>query len=86
VTFNATNTGLLPHELKIFPANPDPLPTTSKGDVDETQVQPVGAVAVLAPGRSAQKTISGLAPGTYYLVCNLPGHYAAGMSTVFKVN
>ncbi len=32
----------------------------------------------IAPGASSGVTLT-LAPGRYELVCNLPGHYAAGM-------
>ncbi|HEX9889965.1 MAG TPA: multicopper oxidase domain-containing protein [Nitriliruptorales bacterium] len=39
----------------------------------------------LAPAESATLDISTLAPGTYTLVCTIPGHEAAGMSTTLTV-
>ena len=35
-------------------------------------------------GRTGQMTVS-LRPGTYMLVCNAPGHYAAGQHITFNV-
>ena len=39
-----------------------------------------GAGQGIRPGSSGWVTLT-LAPGHYELVCNLPGHYAAGMHT-----
>ena len=38
----------------------------------------------MQPGATKALTLD-LKPGTYLLVCNLPGHYAAGMWTVLTV-
>ena len=38
----------------------------------------------VAPGASSWVTLT-LAPGRYELVCNFPGHYAAGMYTQLTV-
>lgn len=52
--------------------------------VPEDQVKVAGETGELAP--NATKTLElNLAPGTYELICNLPGHYAAGMVASFTV-
>jgi len=38
----------------------------------------------LEPGKWGSLTVT-LPPGKYLLICNLPGHYGAGMSTEFAV-
>jgi uncharacterized cupredoxin-like copper-binding protein len=38
----------------------------------------------VAPASSSWTTVT-LAPGRYELVCNIPGHYAAGMYTQLTV-
>jgi len=43
-----------------------------------------GEVPELDPGKSGTLSVS-LQPGTYLLLCNQPGHYEAGMWTVFTV-
>ena len=45
----------------------------------------VGAVAELAAGQSKKLTLN-LVAGHYVLICNVPGHYAAGMYQDFNVN
>lgn len=52
--------------------------------VDEDAAGHLGEVAELEPGQSGGLTLT-LKPGTYILYCNIPGHYAAGMWTVFTV-
>jgi uncharacterized cupredoxin-like copper-binding protein len=37
------------------------------------------------PGTSATLDLRGLAPGTYAVVCDLPGHRAAGMETTLVI-
>jgi uncharacterized cupredoxin-like copper-binding protein len=44
----------------------------------------LGETKELPPNASEQLTVN-LAPGTYLLICNIPGHYAAGMATPLSV-
>ncbi|MHB1235041.1 MAG: plastocyanin/azurin family copper-binding protein [Microbacteriaceae bacterium] len=39
----------------------------------------------MAPGASSWVTLK-LAPGRYEIVCNLPGHYSAGMYSELTVS
>ncbi len=52
--------------------------------VDEDAAGHLGEVAELEPGASGSLTLT-MKPGTYILYCNIPGHYAAGMWTLFTV-
>jgi uncharacterized cupredoxin-like copper-binding protein len=86
VNFKATNGGTVAHELVVLKTDKDPksLPTKADGGIDEAASNSVGEVSDLEPGKSGSTTLN-LAAGRYVLVCNLPGHYAAGMATAFTV-
>ncbi len=95
VSFVATNMGSLNHELLIVPLSGNQIvgtrPIQSDGTVDETgslgeasNTCGAGAGEGIAPGSSSWVTMT-LAPGRYELLCNLPGHYAAGMYTQITV-
>ncbi|HXY92731.1 MAG TPA: sulfocyanin-like copper-binding protein [Acidimicrobiia bacterium] len=83
VTFDVTNQGKIAHEFVLFRTDlpADALPVNKKGDVNEQapQLQSVAdSGSDLKPG--ASRTLHAtLTPGHYVAVCNLPGHYAAGM-------
>ncbi|WP_153504850.1 sulfocyanin-like copper-binding protein [Cumulibacter manganitolerans] len=95
VSFAATNTGRLPHELVVLPL-PTGQPagertTGADGRVDETGALGEasaacadGAGAGIPPGASSWTTLQ-LPPGRYELICNYPGHYLAGMHTMLEV-
>jgi uncharacterized cupredoxin-like copper-binding protein len=83
-TIGLTNDGTIGHELVLFetdlPANG--LPTDANGEVEEespllTNVGDSGAA--LRAGGTKSFTTTSLAPGHYVALCNLPGHYQAGM-------
>ncbi len=57
---------------------------TKKHRVDEKQLQSLGEVEDLAPGADGELKAE-LEPGTYLLLCNLKGHYEAGMQAVLTV-
>ena len=50
----------------------------------EKQVKMLGEVADLQPNMSKVLEVA-LMPGSYLLVCNVPGHYGAGMAVPFTV-
>lgn len=82
VTFSVDNAGTVPHEFVVIRRN-KPAGALLKGArADETGN--VGETGDLQPGEA--KTIRlDLKPGHYALICNLPGHYAAGQHTDFTV-
>jgi uncharacterized cupredoxin-like copper-binding protein len=88
VTFDVTNLSRsIVHEMIVVAVeNPNaPLPYDySTGQIPEKQVKMLGETEEMEP--NAEKTISlDLKPGNYLLICNVPGHYAAGMWTPLTV-
>ncbi|MFD1554698.1 plastocyanin/azurin family copper-binding protein [Paraburkholderia silviterrae] len=73
------------HELVVLKTDlADNALPVNKGQVPEHQLRKVGEVEDIAPGKSKHMSFS-LAPGHYVLICNKPGHYAAGMHTTLAV-
>lgn len=88
IHFDVTNwsRGMI-HELLVVNVDkPDaPLPYNyAQAKVDEDQVKVLGDTDNLEPNASASLDVT-LTPGTYMLICNVPGHYAAGMATPLTV-
>jgi uncharacterized cupredoxin-like copper-binding protein len=52
--------------------------------VDEDKAGDKGEVSEFDPGKSGALTVN-LKPGKYLLICNVPGHFAAGMWSPFEV-
>lgn len=88
-TFTIVNDGTIEHEVVFMRTDIDSgaLPTTAKGAAIESRiVAPVAAMKEM-PGHHGTHVHAGkrkkikvrLPRGQYALVCNLPGHYAAGM-------
>jgi uncharacterized cupredoxin-like copper-binding protein len=78
VTFAVKNTGATTHGLAIVPA-----PAKAPGGMlDESAFAAKGKE--LAGGESDTVTAD-LKPGSYQLVCFLPGHFAAGQKLDFQV-
>ena len=88
VTFTAYNRSAdLVHEMIVLKlADPHaPLPYVSSDfKVNEDAAGHLGEVSELDPGKSGSLTLK-LDPGTYMLLCNVPGHYMAGMWTTITV-
>jgi uncharacterized cupredoxin-like copper-binding protein len=88
VRFDVTNwsRGMLHEVLVVAVDNPQaPLPYDySQGKVVEDQVKVSGDTGDLQPGASYTLDVT-LMPGSYLLICNVPGHYAAGMVTPLTV-
>ncbi len=88
ITFSVLNTSDdTIHEMVVvklsdvngtLPFNPE------ESRVDEELMNGFGEVAELEPGTRGQLTVT-LEPGTYVLVCNIPGHYSSGMWTILTV-
>lgn len=88
VTFKVTNaSGSSEHEMLVVPISgmQTPLPyNAAENRADEQALHSVGEVAELDPGKSGELTVD-LKPGLYALLCNIPGHYGAGMWRVIAV-
>jgi len=89
VTFHVKNVSkeTIHEMIVVFLTDPGaPLPyIEDQNRVDEEKVIDKGEVSELDPGKSGSLTLN-LAPGTYLLICNVPGHYAAGMWTELTVS
>lgn len=75
------------HEMIVLQLDKpgEPLPyMADEQRVDEEAVGDKGEVSELDPGQSGSLTVN-LQPGPYLLICNVKGHYAAGMWTEFTV-
>lgn len=96
VTVVLRNAGSRPHELLVMPLAPgqaigqravgadDRISETGKtGEVSPVCPTDTGVDGTV-PGGSSQVTLT-LAPGSYEIVCNLPGHYRAGMYATLTV-
>ena len=73
----ATNKGKTPHTLALLKTNADPSKLPKRGD-NVSEKTSIGEIPPLVPGESATHTFD-LKPGKYVMVCNVPGHYDAGM-------
>ena len=84
VTFDVKNAGAMKHELVILRTTK---PAAQLGKANAARVSEaghVGEVGDLAAGASGTTSVK-LDPGHYVLVCNLPGHWMAGMRTDLTV-
>lgn len=95
VSLRVANTGALTHELVVLPLAGDDRPGQRVVGPDET-VAETGSLGEASTNCGANAgdgidpagvswTTLTLQPGRYELVCNLPGHYAAGMYTELDV-
>jgi uncharacterized cupredoxin-like copper-binding protein len=87
-TFTVTNNGTMEHEFVVLKTDvaADALPLQPDGTAVEenADIQHIGELESLQPGETKTLTLS-LALGNYVLLCNLPGHYQAGMVASFEV-
>jgi uncharacterized cupredoxin-like copper-binding protein len=89
VTFELENTADQVHEFVVVATSlgADDLPVGDDGDVDEegaADIEVVDEVEDVDGGATATLAVD-LDAGNYVLFCNLPGHYARGMTTGFQV-
>jgi uncharacterized cupredoxin-like copper-binding protein len=85
-TFNISNAGPSTHEFVVIKTDdaPDALPVQN-GSVDETGLTIVDENEGVPPSTTADLTVN-LDVGKYVIICNVPGHYEAGMHTAFTVS
>lgn len=88
ITFEVTNLSRsIVHEIIVVAvenANAPLLYDYSTGQIPGKQIKMLGETEEMQP--NGEKTITlDLKPGIYLLICNVPGHYAAGMWTPLTV-
>jgi uncharacterized cupredoxin-like copper-binding protein len=83
VTFKVKNAGMALHEVVVIRSNvaPGKLPVKNH---QASEAGSIGEVSDLHAGKSGTLTVT-MKPGKYILICNLTGHYEAGMYTGFTV-
>jgi uncharacterized cupredoxin-like copper-binding protein len=75
VTFAVSNRGAIGHEFVVLRTSKPAADLLKGAEADETGN--VGEIGGIAPGQTKTLALT-LTPGHYALICNLPGHYAAG--------
>lgn len=82
VTLVARNVGQVDHNLVVLRTNlaPRRLPTVG---ARAKEVGRVGKTPVFSPGQTRRLALN-LKAGRYVLICNVPGHYKAGMFVGFR--
>ena len=75
VTFNVSNAGKVEHEFVVLKTSKPASDLLKGGRADEAGN--VGELGSVKPGQTKALGLK-LAAGHYALLCNLPGHYAAG--------
>jgi uncharacterized cupredoxin-like copper-binding protein len=83
VTFVATNDSPAGHELVVIKTRLKAAKLPISNAVAD-QKGAVGELPDVEPNRTQRLTLT-LAPGHYALICNVTGHYAAGMHVDFTV-
>jgi len=89
ITFNLANEGTIAHEFLVVRSAKsatdlvaDVDPTT--GRIDEALLDVIDEQPEYDPGAPGQVTVD-LTPGHYVVMCNIAGHYKAGMYADFEV-
>src|SRR3954451_9861498 len=82
VTFRVHNAGAVKHEFVVIRTN-KPAADLLKGS-EANEAGNVGEIGDLQPGATKSLRLD-LKAGHYALICNLPGHYAAGQRADFVV-
>jgi len=88
ITFRVQNAAKTERHEMIIARVDDPnapLPyDAAKHRVIENKLQALGEVSGIKPGETKSLTVT-LKPGKYLLLCNVGGHYEAGMASPFEV-
>ncbi|MFT3988818.1 sulfocyanin-like copper-binding protein [Aestuariivirga sp.] len=88
VVFKVTNDAMTEtHEMVLVhlkSADQQIAVVPGKHRIDESKLKSLGEVSHLKPGASGELKAT-LTPGSYMLLCNIKGHFEAGMYTKFTV-
>jgi len=89
VNLEAANFGTIQHELLVFKSDlaPSAFPVDKNGDIveDGPGINLVSDGDNIDPGKTQTRTVDLTQSGTYLFVCNIPGHFKAGMLSVVTV-
>lgn len=87
VSFTVANQGSIGHEFLVVKTDIEPGKIPLDGDhfpEPAEGLEVIDEIGEFPQGTTESLTLM-LEPGRYQLVCNLPGHYAAGMHAGFEV-
>ena len=84
ITFVVRNTGKIQHQFVVIKTNLPPNKLPMKGAA-ASETGSVGKIGEIDPGQTKSVTLT-LKPGSYVLICNLPGHYMLGQRAPFHVS
>lgn len=84
VTFVATNAGKVKHNLVVLKTKLAPSKLPMAG-AKAKEVGLVGKTRVFGPKQTRKLALT-LKAGRYVLICNVAGHYMAGMRVAFRVS
>lgn len=87
ITFRIKNSGTIDHEFVVVKTEIPVGEFLIEGGLfpeDQTGIEVIDEIPPFSAGRTEVLTVN-LTEGQYQLVCNLPGHYQAGMHTSFIV-
>jgi uncharacterized cupredoxin-like copper-binding protein len=83
VNLEAANFGTIQHELLVFKSDlaPSAYPVDQEGNIveDGPGITLVSDGDNIDPGKTQTRTVDLTQPGAYLFVCNIPGHFKAGM-------
>ncbi len=89
VNLESANFGTIQHELLVFKSDlaPSAYPVDKTGHIieDDPGITLVSDGENIDPGKTQARTVDLTQPGTYLFVCNIPGHFKAGMFSVVTV-
>ena len=87
--FTIANAGTVQHELLVFHTDlaPAAFPLDGSGNINEdgAGMNKVSDGENIDPGKTQTRSVDLTQPGTYVFVCNIPGHFKAGMYTTVTV-
>ena len=86
ITFDIRNDGRRVHEFVVLKSDDaqDALPREGNEVNEHAAGNLVDEAEDIRPRKTLTLSVA-LKPGKYVLICNLPGHYARGMHTAFRV-
>ena len=89
VNLETANFGTIQHELLVFksdvPASAFPVDKNGNIIEDGPGITLVSDGDNIDPGKTQARTVDLTQPGTYLFLCNIPGHFKAGMFSVVTV-
>lgn len=89
VSFTIENAGTIPHEFLVvktdYKVGKIPLGANNRFDEEGEGLEVIDEIPEWVPKTTGTLTVK-LEPGAYQLLCNIEGHYAAGMHTAFTVS